>query len=64
MPYDINFREGGYLGKLAGSGIEGVRKAIKAVNRKSEGGRELRARGEEILGNLRDFVKYRKGLKL
>ena len=63
MPYDINFREGGYLQKLVGPGIDSLRKAIKAVDRKREGGKELRERGEETLENLRDFVKYRKKLK-
>lgn len=63
MSYDVNFREGSYLPKLAGPGIDSLRKAIKAVDRKREGGKELRTRGEETLENMRDFVKYRKKLK-
>lgn len=39
-----------------------MRRAVRSVDRKKEGGRALRARGEETLENLRAFVKYRRGL--
>ncbi|TFK77473.1 ARM repeat-containing protein [Pluteus cervinus] len=63
MPYDINFRRGGYLERLAGS-VEGIKKAVKGIDRKKEGGRELRRRGEEVRDNLVAFIKYRQQLKL
>lgn len=61
MPYDINFREGGYLDRLWSS-VDGVKKAVKAIDRRKEGGRDLRRRGEEVLENLVAFVQYRKDL--
>lgn len=48
LPYDVNFRQGNYLDSLVGS-LGNVKKAVKSVNRKKEGGRALRARGEEVL---------------
>ena len=42
---------------------EGVRKAVRGIDRKKEGGRELRRRGEEVRDNLVEFVKYRRALK-
>ena len=63
-PYDINFRSHGYLAGLSSRGVENLRRAVRAVDRKKEGGRMLRARGEETLENLRAFVKYRRELKL
>ena len=63
QPYDVNFRQGNYLQALS-SAIDTVRRAVRSVDRKKEGGRALRARGEEILDNLRAFVKYRRGLRL
>ena len=32
LPYDINFRQGGYLAALVDS-VEGVRKAVRAIDR-------------------------------
>ncbi|KAF5368331.1 hypothetical protein D9758_002154 [Tetrapyrgos nigripes] len=46
MPYDINFRREGFLQVLASS-VEGVRKAVKGIDRHKEGGRDLRRRGDE-----------------
>ena len=63
MPYDINFRRGGFGEKLAAS-VEGVKRAVRAIDRRKEGGKELRRRGEETLGNLVAFVQYRKDLRL
>lgn len=62
-PWDGNFLTGGFLERLAGS-IDGVKKAVKAIDRRKEGGRELRRRGEEVRDNLVAFVEYRRGLGL
>lgn len=62
-PYDVNFRQGGYLEQLSSS-IDGVKKAVKSIDRKKEGGRELRRRGEEVKENLVAFVGYRRSLRL
>ncbi|KAJ7743939.1 armadillo-type protein [Mycena maculata] len=62
-PWDANFRTGGFLAQLAGS-IDGVKKAVRAIDRRKEGGRELRRRGEEVRDNLAAFVEYRRGLGL
>ncbi|KAK7018558.1 ARM repeat-containing protein [Favolaschia claudopus] len=62
-PWDVNFRTGGYLQRLAGS-VDGVKKAVRAIDRRKEGGRELRRRGEEVRDNLVAFIQYRKGLRL
>ncbi|PSS36793.1 hypothetical protein PHLCEN_2v1337 [Hermanssonia centrifuga] len=61
VPYDINFRQGDYLAALAAS-VEGVRKAVRGIDRKRE--RELRRRGEEVRDNLVAFIEYRRGLRL
>lgn len=63
MPYDINFREGEYLERLRSS-VDGVKKAVKAIDRRTEGGRDLRRRGEEVRENLVAFIEYRKQLGL
>ncbi|KAI0658472.1 ARM repeat-containing protein [Cubamyces menziesii] len=61
MPYDVNFRQGRYLEQLVQS-VEGVRKAVRGIDRKKE--RELRVRGEEVRDNLVAFIQYRRGLRL
>jgi hypothetical protein len=63
LPYDANFRQGGFLEKLAGS-IDGIKRAVRGIDRKKEGGRELRVRGEEVRDNLVAFVQYRRDLGL
>ncbi|KAF9015727.1 armadillo-type protein [Cyathus striatus] len=63
MPYDINFREGHYLGRLSNA-VDGIRKAVHAIDRRKEGGKELRRRGEEVRDNLLAFLQYRKELRL
>ncbi|KAF8737507.1 hypothetical protein AX14_012665 [Amanita brunnescens Koide BX004] len=63
MPYDINFQQGGYLQRLVAS-MDGVRKSVKGINRRKEGGRELKRRGEEVRDNLVAFIKYRRNLRL
>ncbi|KAH9950943.1 ARM repeat-containing protein [Amylocystis lapponica] len=59
LPYDTNFRQGRYLDALVAS-VEGVRKAVRGIDRKKE--RELRVRGEEVRDNLIAFIAYRRGL--
>ncbi|KAF8971665.1 armadillo-type protein [Flammula alnicola] len=63
LPYDVNFRQGNYLKKLAAS-VESVKASVKAIDRRKEGGKELRRRGDEVRENLGDFVQYRKDLRL
>ena len=61
MPYDINFRNGRYLDKLA-SNVEGFKKAVRGIDRRNEGGKDLRRRGDEVRENLVAFIQYRKDL--
>ncbi|PIL31313.1 hypothetical protein GSI_06011 [Ganoderma sinense ZZ0214-1] len=61
LPYDVNFRSGRFLDALVQS-AEGVRKAVRGIDRKKE--RELRVRGEEVRDNLVAFIQYRRGLRL
>ncbi|KAG6919037.1 hypothetical protein DXG01_009747 [Tephrocybe rancida] len=63
MPYDVNFRQGGYLTRLASS-VEGVKKAVRGIDRRKEGGKDLRLRAEEVRDNLVAFIEYRKDLGL
>jgi len=63
LPYDINFRQGKYLDILVGS-VDGIKKAVKAIDRRKEGGKELRRRGDEVRENLVDFIQYRRDLRL
>ncbi len=62
-PTEANFRAGNVLAALEGA-VEGVRRAVKGIDRKKEGGRELRRHGEEVRDNLVAFVRYRRSLKL
>jgi hypothetical protein len=61
MPYDVNFHQGRILDRLVQS-VEGVALAVKGIDRRKEGGRELRRRGDEVRENLEAFIEYRKGL--
>lgn len=63
LPYDVNFRQGNYL-KVLASSLDGVKKAVKAIDRRKEGGKDLRRRAELVKENLADFVEYRRSLKL
>ena len=63
MPYDVNFRNGNFLNTLS-SRIPGVRKAVKSIDARKDGGRALKGRGEEVLENLVAFVEYRQNLNL
>lgn len=60
LPYDINFREGRFEERLAQS-VEGVRKTVRAIDRRREP--DLRLRGEEVRDNLTAFIRYRRGLQ-
>lgn len=62
-PYDVNFRQGDFLQRLV-SCVDGVKKAVRAIDRRKEGGKELRRRGEDMWENLVAFVQYRKDLGL
>jgi hypothetical protein len=62
LPYDINFRQHGYIAKLKDA-VEATRRAVKTVDRKRPGGRELRLRVEETRDNLIAFIKYREKLR-
>ena len=44
--------------------VEGIRKATKSVDRRREGGKELKRRGDLLRENLVDFIRYRRNLKL
>jgi hypothetical protein len=44
--------------------VEGIRKAVKSVDRRREGGMELKRRGDLLRENLVDFIRYRRNLKL
>jgi len=59
LPYDVNFREGRFEERLAQS-VEGVRKTVRAIDRRREP--DLRLRGEEVRDNLTAFIRYRRGL--
>lgn len=60
LPYDINFRQGNFVQRLVDS-VDGVRKAVRAIDRRKE--RDLKLRGEEMRDNLIAFIKYRRALK-
>jgi len=63
MPYDVNFREGGFLTVLRNVQGEFTR-TVRRIDTRKPGGRDLRGRGEEVLANLKAFVGYRTGLDL
>jgi hypothetical protein len=62
-PAEANFRTGNVLAVLEAA-VEDVRRAVKSIDHKKEGGRELRRHGEEVRDNLVAFVQYRKSLKV
>ncbi|KAF4604783.1 hypothetical protein EYR40_003565 [Pleurotus pulmonarius] len=61
MPYDINFVQNGVLETLIAC-VDGVKKAVKAIDRKKQGGYELKRRGTEVRDNLLAFIEYRRDL--
>ena len=62
-PAEANFRSGNVLAALEGA-VENVRRAVRGIDRKKEGGRELRRHGEEVRDNLIAFVRYRRALSV
>ncbi|KAF8586249.1 ARM repeat-containing protein [Ramaria rubella] len=62
-PYDINFRQGGWVNTLANV-LPTLKKLVRGIDRRKPGGMELRGRGDEVLTNLAAFIKYRRALKL
>jgi hypothetical protein len=63
MPYDINFRQGKFIDRLA-SNVDGLKKIVRTIDRRKEGGKELRRRGDEVRENLVAFIQYRRDLRL
>ena len=63
MPYDVNYRQGLFQERLTES-VDGVKKAVKAIDRRKGDGKELRRRGEEVRDNLVAFLQYRRELRL
>lgn len=61
MPYDVNFRRKDHITRLA-SCQPALKKAVKAIDRRQEGGQDLRRRGDAVCENLRDFIQYRRDL--
>lgn len=60
-PYDTNFRKNGYLTRLSRCQLP-LKKAVKAIDRRQEGGAILRQQGDAVCENLRDFIQYRRKL--
>jgi len=63
MPYDVNFRQGKFIDRLA-SNIEGFKKIVRTIDRRKEGGNDLKRRGDEVRENLVAFIQYRRDLGL
>jgi hypothetical protein len=61
--YDTNFRSLNGTEVLASS-ITTLRKLVRSIDRRKEGGGELRRWAEEVEGNIRGFVTYRRKLKI
>lgn len=61
-PWDVNFRQGSWE-KVLKSSLEGVRKAVRSIDTRKEGGKAARARGDEVVLNLAAFIKYRRALR-
>ncbi|KEP54669.1 putative ARM like repeat protein [Rhizoctonia solani 123E] len=61
--YDTNFRNLKGTEVLASS-IAALRKLVRGIDRRKEGGMELRRWAEEVEGNVRGFVTYRRKLKI
>ncbi|CAE6406722.1 unnamed protein product [Rhizoctonia solani] len=61
--YDVNFRS--LKGtELLASSITPLRKLVRSIDRRKEGGTELRRWAEEVEGNIRGFVTYRRKLNI
>jgi hypothetical protein len=61
--YDINFRKLKGTDVLASS-VASLRKLVRGIDRRKEGGPELRRWAEEVEANVRGFVTYRRKLKI
>jgi hypothetical protein len=61
VSYDVNFRQGNMLAALVSS-VDNIRKAVKGIDRKKPGGKDLRRRGDEVRDNLIAFIQYRRDL--
>jgi hypothetical protein len=61
--YDANFRAARGTEVLASS-VATVRKLVRGIDRRKEGGAELRRWADEVEGNVRGFVTYRRKLKI
>ncbi|KAG9121941.1 hypothetical protein FRC07_001876 [Ceratobasidium sp. 392] len=61
--YDVNFRNARGTDILASS-IAALRKLVRGIDRRKEGGMELRRWADEVEGNVRGFVTYRRKLKI
>ncbi|KAG8736333.1 hypothetical protein FRC10_009456 [Ceratobasidium sp. 414] len=62
-PYDINFRNAHGTDVLASS-IATLRKLVRGIDRRKEGGVELRRWADEVESNVRGFITYRRKLKI
>ncbi|KAG8723791.1 hypothetical protein FRC12_011343 [Ceratobasidium sp. 428] len=62
-PYDVNFRNARGTDILASS-IATLRKLVRGIDKRKEGGMELRRWADEVEGNVRGFVTYRRKLKM
>ncbi|KAG8987082.1 hypothetical protein FRB90_003615, partial [Tulasnella sp. 427] len=63
QPYDVNFREAGWTETFAGA-KDRVKRAGRAIDKKREGGRELKEFADEVFANVKGFVQYRRKLKI
>ncbi|KIO27936.1 hypothetical protein M407DRAFT_22843, partial [Tulasnella calospora MUT 4182] len=63
QPYDVNFRELAWTDALAGA-KDRVKRAGRAIDKKKEGGRELKDFADEVYANVKGFVQYRRRLKI
>ncbi|QRV94785.1 ARM repeat-containing protein [Ceratobasidium sp. AG-Ba] len=61
--YDVNFRNAHGTDILAGS-VPTLRKLVRGIDKRKEGGMELRRWADEVEGNVRGFVTYRRKLKI
>ncbi|QRW09096.1 ARM repeat-containing protein [Ceratobasidium sp. AG-Ba] len=61
--YDVNFRNAHGTDILAGS-VSTLRKLVRGIDKRKEGGMELRRWADEVEGNVRGFVTYRRKLKI
>ncbi|KAG8914469.1 hypothetical protein FRC01_004043 [Tulasnella sp. 417] len=63
QPYDVNFREPAWTEVLAGA-KDRVKRAGRAIDKRKEGGRELKDFADEVYANVKGFVQYRRRLKI